>query len=513
MAIGSIINDPRYEQFFERYHGDPLHFAVEVTGFCPSYDQIELFKAIAPPNAKVSVVSGTSTGKTAAFARIALWHFLCCPFAQYDGKTELGSNTYIGAPVIQTVADGIWKEMEDCRAAIANSASSWLNDYYEITKTQVNMLAHPLQWFIKQIAMKKGKHRYWQLIIIDEAAGVPDEHFNVIDGTQTQPGNRTLLASQGVRNTGRFYDTHHSLAITNGGSWLPLVFNSENSPFASKEWLLDRKYECGGRNTEEYRIRVLGEFVENTSSVLLTRTDIEKAFQKDSIIKPNEPFGYLVLCDVALGEYRDESVVIVAKVIGNEDSGQDARRVEFVAIPVCSNSINTIDLTGRLVEIMGQYSNPVLLVDAGGVGGPVCQNLERQSVNVTKIQWGQPCWSNARKKRFYNQRAYCMVAFRNAVRDNRVRIPTNLPQRIKNKIIDQAIRIPYHFTDAGTARYQIEGKEQMRKDGIKSPDLIDAMSFAFHERAQYFLAEDSIAQQTQSLESLTAQVTDRFADI
>lgn len=59
------------------------------------------------------------------------------------------------------------------------------------------------QWFITQIAMKKGeaigvagKHRYWQLIIIDEAAGVSDDHFDVIDGTQTQGGNRTLMASQ-----------------------------------------------------------------------------------------------------------------------------------------------------------------------------------------------------------------------------------------------------------------------------------------------------------------------------
>jgi len=32
-----------------------------------------------------------------------------------------------------------------------------------------------------------GKHRYWQLIIIDEAAGVSDDHFDVIEGTQTSP--------------------------------------------------------------------------------------------------------------------------------------------------------------------------------------------------------------------------------------------------------------------------------------------------------------------------------------
>ena len=26
-----------------------------------------------------------------------------------------------------------------------------------------------------------GKHRYWQLIVVDEAAGVSDDHMNVIE--------------------------------------------------------------------------------------------------------------------------------------------------------------------------------------------------------------------------------------------------------------------------------------------------------------------------------------------
>ncbi len=159
----------------------------------------------------MSVVSGTGTGKTFSFAIIALWHMLCHPVGYYDGKIELGSNTYIGAPTIKQVGDGVWKEMSDARLAIANGEYGWLIDYFTIGKTRVTVRGYEDQWFISQIAMKKGeavgmagKHRYWQLIILDEAAGIPDEHFNVIDGTQTQGGNRTLMASQGVRNAGRF---------------------------------------------------------------------------------------------------------------------------------------------------------------------------------------------------------------------------------------------------------------------------------------------------------------------
>lgn len=48
----TIFHDERYWEFVDAYH------------------------AITPENAKASVVSGTSTGKTASFARIALWPFL-----------------------------------------------------------------------------------------------------------------------------------------------------------------------------------------------------------------------------------------------------------------------------------------------------------------------------------------------------------------------------------------------------------------------------------------------------
>ncbi|MDR2787125.1 MAG: hypothetical protein LBD06_01950 [Candidatus Accumulibacter sp.] len=295
--------------------------------------------------------------------------------------------------------------MQDKRIAIANGPHAWLNDFFTITKTRVHVNGFAEQWFITQIAMKKGeaigvagKHRYWQLIIIDEAAGVPDDHFNVIDGTQTQGGNRTLMASQGARNAGRFYDSHHS------GSWHALRFNSELSPFVTTQWLCERESESGGRHSVEYQIRVLGLFAQSSSNVLLTRTDIEAVFQPRKIIGDDEPFGLVVLSDVALGEYRDDSVAIVAKVIGDTDHGPDARRVEFIEIPICANDKNEIDLAGDLVNLVGRLSNATLYVDAGGMDATVCKLIERSGGTVTRVNCGAPCFKNEYKARFYNLR-------------------------------------------------------------------------------------------------------------
>jgi hypothetical protein len=515
-----LLEDPRYAEFVDRYHADPERFAVEVTGFMPSADQEDLFRAITPMNAKVSVVSGTGTGKTAEFARIALWHLLCFPVAYYDGKVEIGSNTYIGAPFIQQVADGIWKEMQDARIAIANGPCAWLYDLFTITKTRVHVNGYADQWFISQVAMKKGeaigvagKHRYWQLIIIDEAAGVPDDHFDVIDGTQTQPGNRTLMASQGVRSAGRFYDSHHTLKLENGGSWQTLRFNSECSPFVTTEWLRARESESGGWHSVEYQVRVLGLFAQNSSNVLMTRADIEAAFQPRQIIGDDEPFGLVVLSDVALGEYRDDSVSIVAKVIGDADHGPDARRVEFIEIPICSNDKNEIDLAGDLVNLVGKLSNATLYVDAGGVGATVCKLIERSGGTVVRVNWGAPCFKNEYKQRFYNLRACAQVRFRDAIRQGRVVLPQGISKKLREKIIDQGSRLPYHFSEAGGLRYVMDSKENMRRDGIKSPDLIDAMSFIFLEGATYVVA-DGLASAASSLTaSVLARAQGMFADV
>lgn len=522
VAKKTIFDDPRYDSFVERYHADPLRFAVEATGFVPSKDQEDLFTAIVPMDSKVSVVSGTGTGKTASFGRIAIWHLLANPVAIYDEKIEIGSNTYIGAPRIQQVADGVWKEMQDTKLALLNGPCAWIAEYFTIGKTEVYVNGFESQWFVKQIALQNGqsvgiagKHRQYQLVIVDEAAGVPDTHFDVIDGTQTQGGNRTLMASQGVRNAGRFYESHHNLRIENGGSWAALRFSSERSPFVTTKWLKDREIECGGRDSVEYKIRCRGLFAEDSSSNLLNREELEAAFKARKVIADDEPFGLVVLADVAMGEYRDDSVAIVAKIIGNEDHGPDARRVEYIQIPYCTSAKNEIDFAGDLVNLVGKLSNATLYVDNGGVGATVNKLIERSGVPVQRVDWGKPCFKKAYKDRFYNQRACAMVRFRDAVRQGRVLLPQGLDKRTKEKILLQGSRLPYHFAEAGGLRYVMEKKEVMRENGIKSPDIIDAMSFAFLEDCHYIASGgESLASVTDKRKARAkAKAADALSDV
>lgn len=505
----TILEDARYDAFVERYHADPLRFAVEVCDMTPSEDQIDLFVAISDPRAKVSVVSGTSTGKTAAFARIALWHLLCHPYAIYEGKVEIGSNTYIGAPLVQQVGDGMWKEMQDARIALVNGPCAWLAPYFTIAKTRVTVFGYEDQWFIAQIALAKGasvgvagKHRYWQLIIIDEASGVPDEHFNVIDGTQTQAGNRTLMASQGTRSSGRFYDSHHRFGHKNGGAWFSLRFNSEDSPIVDEQWLRDRLIETGGRDTVEYKIRVLGLFPELTEKFLLGRSAIERRICAAPTIKPEEPWGNVIIIDVAAGVYRDKTVAMHVKMIGTGDRlDDDPRRVDVVSVPVFSNSLDWTDVCGRVVDYARTLSNCTFVVDVGGQGEQFARLLERMGVaTIIKVNWGEQSFKTKNKKRFFNQRAQCSVHASEAVKDARI----TFTREHEGDLLDQGSRIPFWFDEK--ARYHIMPKEKMKEDeGLPSPDLWDVVCMAFLDTVHYITA-DGRAQANTSVDDIAAQM-------
>ena len=258
---------------------------------------------------------------------------------------------------------------------------------------------------------------------------------------------------------------------------------------------------------------MLGLFAQSSSNVLMTRADIEAAFKPRKIIGDDEPFGLVVLSDVALGEYRDDSVAIVAKVIGDADHGPDARRVEFIEIPICANDKNEIDLAGDLVNLVGKLSNATLYVDAGGVGATVCKLIERSGATVTRVNWGAPCFKNEYKSRFYNLRACAMVRFRAAIRQGRVVLPQGISKKLREKIIDQGSRLPYHFSEAGGLRYVMESKENMRRDGIKSPDMIDAMSFIFLEGATYMVAGGAASVATSLTETVLEKAEGLFADV
>jgi hypothetical protein len=482
--MGTLDKDPRYKRFRERYMMNLSLFAYEICKSEPTWQQQLMFDSVESPGSRTTVRSGHSTGKSRGIGVAALWHLLCYP----------KSNTVLTAPRIDQVRSVVWKEMEDIKHLIAGGPGAWLNDFYTIETEKIFVNEHKLGWFIEPRTAPIGRpenlagyHRDWLLVIADEASGIPDANYKTLNGALTHQWNRMLLTSQPTRPSGYFYDTHRSLSTIRGGSWNSFCFNSEESPFVSSQWLLNAIMEYGSRDDPEYMIRVRGEFPNRSDKYLLSRIDAEKTFEATKFVTEGRQYGNLVLIDVSAGEYRDYSAVGVARVEGYESHGPDARRMDLVDIPIWDKTIQPVQLARRAHMVAQTLYNANILVDAGGMGVVVAQELENLGNNVIRVLWGKPNFKRRLQERFVNQRAQAMYSASRAAKEGRMTIKGG---RWKSAMLDQMSRIPYTMDDR--ARYVVAKKGSKEWEGLPSPDLWDMVSFGFLEGAVYNVSQSAL---------------------
>jgi len=498
-----LTEDPRWLGFVKRYCNSLPAFMAVVIGREPTWQQLELLEAVTPPGSRVSVRSGHGTGKSASLACVALWHLLCFP----------KSNTMITAPKIEQVRNVAWKEMADAVDLIRQGVEGWIADYIGFETERIYIKHYKQQWFIFAKTAPRGSpenlagmHRDWYMVIADEASGIPDPNYAVMTGALTDARNRMVMFSQPTRPSGFFYDTHHKLAKHNGGVWTSLCMDSRHSPLVSLDFVEEKRDEY---TEEEFTIKVLGEFPETRDGYLLGRPHAEACFGRVAV-QPDEPHGFLIAVDVGAGEYRDKSVAVLARVTGHGEYGADARRVQVLDVPVFSNTRNLQGLAGDVFVLASELESAGVLVDAGGMGVAVCQSLEDKGLpDVRRVKWGAPCFQNRNRERYFNLRAQAMVAASRAAKEGRLGIAGGRWQR---ELLDQMSRIPYTYDEK--ARYVIERKDEMRKAGLPSPDVWDAICFLFLEGAHYTQRENLDAQSGMSPgERMAAMADALFADV
>jgi len=502
--------DPRWPAFIERYAFNLYAFAVEACLMEVTPQQQDLFNESSVYGCRVSVSSGHGTGKTRSFGVICLWHLLC----------YLNSNTYVTAPKLKTVREGVWKEITTMLAEIRKGPHAWIADYVVIQAEKVYVVGNSATWYVTTRTAPRGSpenlagtHGEYLLWLADEASGIPDENFGVIGGALTAERNRFIMASQPTRSTGFFWETHHSQSIHRGGGWTPLVFNSEESPIVSLKFIKEKRLQYGGRMEPEYQIKVLGMFPTNLSKYLLSTMMIERAIDMASPILPGEEWGHLIVVDVAAGVGRDKTVATHLRVSGKGDrlANERRRKAEVVDIPIYSANEDWTPLAVKLRDYAMRFPNVTIVIDVSAMGMQFMrrlQELQEGSMIIQGVQWGAKPHSNANRKRFINQRAQCTIHAAEGIKDNVVK----LSPKYKRDLIDQGSRMPYDLDDLG--RYRIESKATMASDGLSSPDLFDTICMAFLEDVNYVTcSEETAVAKSSRAEAALSKANDMFADV
>jgi hypothetical protein len=464
----NILAAPRYQAFQERYYDDCLGYVLDHYRHTPTWQQVEVLASIGQPGARVAIASGHGTGKSAVAAWVLDWHLRVFPF----------SNALLTATNIDQARAVVWKYLDEVIQDVER-VNPWMKGFFTKRDKKYFATLYKDSWYVLPKTASKdkpenlaGQHNINYLVFADEASGIPDANLGVLRGALTHERNRFFMASQPTRPVGHFAEAMTTLARkvmpdgTVQGIYDAFTLNSEESPIVSRQFIREKLIEYGGHHSPEYQIKVLGRLPDNLAGYLIPKSWCEQC-QYETVTHA-EAWGWVLTVDVAEGLHRDSSVATMARVsgYGPERCVETTWSQEFL-------DKNEKEFARFIASVYRDPKYPALTVavDADGAGRTVILELEEMAIAAERIHWGLPCHSGADQKRYTNLRAYAHLKLREAIFERRFKGP------VSKKFAEQASKLPYKLDDKG--RYRMMPKDQMRAEGIKSPDISDTCCFFF----------------------------------
>jgi len=446
-------------EIYKKMQKSPLFFIECMWGMVPERDNSKYIKgkhltwqqhdillaveeALKGGKKRISVRSGHGIGKSATLAMLILWYLFCYKDAQVPCT----------APTSDQIHDILWKEV----AKWLNLMPKPVREKYEWTNGYIRITESPETWFARAKTARKenpealaGVHGDFVMYIVDEASGVPEEIFNTAEGALTGDNVLVILISNPTRLIGYFYDSHHK----DKESWQTLGFSSIDSPIVDKEFV-NRIISKHGEDSDEYKIRVLGEFPREDT--MDDKGYIALFSENDIKISDTEEFiGERRLGIDPSGEGDDKTVWVI----------RDNFKAKIVAVEKVSNASSIAQKTMTLMQhyqVKGEHT----YIDNFGAGANVAQELALAGIRVKAINVGD---KPSDEEMFLNRRAEASWRVKQWFRKG--------GELVDHKGWDEILTIRYRKELSG--KMKIMGKLEMKKEGIKSPDHYDALMMTF----------------------------------
>jgi len=406
---------------------------------------------------RISVASAHGIGKSCSMSLTIIW-FL---FTHYLAQIA------VTAPTSKQLFDVLWKELS---IWISRMPSFW-QPYFEWQSTYIRMKQQPQEWFASAKTAKKdstealaGVHGEHVMVLADEASGVPNEVFDTMEGSLTEKDILVFLISNPTRLSGYFYETHNKPEIKR--KWQTLAFDNISSPVVREDYnqdIIDKH----GKNSDEYRIRVLGKFpIEDA----VDEKGYTSLIGKDKIIEidqppipPNKDFwiGTPVMGIDPAGEGRDETVWVV--------------RDQFKAAVVLREKISndkTIANRTRTLALLHGVQGYNIWVDSFGIGSNVAAEIAKDWCRINALNVGDNCTTEQGKNIYLNRKAENYMRLKKAL--------TSGFELVRDKKwCEDLTAIKFRRNERG--RIQIMPKRELKKDYKVSPDSVEALMLTFSE--------------------------------
>ncbi len=431
-----------FDDFVTRY-GDNWPLLVrEVLGADPDVFQEEILLAVQRGERRISVVSGHGVGKSATLA----WCCVCMILTRFPMKTVCT------APTSGQLFNVLYAEVVKWLNKLPEAAFNLI----EIQSERIFLKIAPQEAYIAFETSRPEKPEALAgvhcadgsvLLIADEASGVPNAIFEAAAGSMSGHNATTLLAGNPVRVTGLFYDTHNKLR----DEWKTLKISCVGHPRVAADFVKQMGLQYG-IDSNQFRIRVLGEFPLGDTDTIIPRELAEAALDRDVA---NNGGAWIWGVDCARG--------------GGDDSAIAKRHGNIMPRPIeVRDYDDTMRVTGWVKnewDMTPVEEKPeAIVVDCIGIGAGVADRLTELGLPIIACNVSEtPAFKNA--KVYKNVRAelwWAGLAWFEA-RNCHISDP---------RLVDELVEVKKDYASDG--RLLAESKKLMKKRGKPSPNRADA---------------------------------------
>lgn len=504
-GVSDIKKDPVAQFLYKCKHD--INYYFRLIGFDPTWQQQELVDAFVAGYPNIAVRSGKGPGKTAATAALIPWWNL----------TNFLSQAVVTAPT-----------EAQCKNVWLSQAQKWLMDgdpqvryFFSFTGRGYAVRHHKNEiWgcYIRTATRPEnfqGIHNERLLIYCEEASGVARPIMQAIQDTLTgdkahlteeqkrmvlsdqkaralTPQQRTMLEERGTHKaalnrwlcvgnpntrTCRFFDFFHSLA---GNPWKALHWNAEETPITN--WFSgERNIEIEeefGKDSDVYRVAVLGEFPSLDPNVLISEDDLNKCFGKEAYERAFKHPDNTKQIGIDLARYGGDACVTVF------------RNGRVVLLHESKPNVDPIDWIDRAVVLQDQFkwkdSECMYVPDTSGMGESAVGHLGNKRRLGKRLHefYSQNTAHDSAK--YANKATEAWCEFAKMVRSGDL----YLGDKPNRKLVMQLTNRLYSIDKDG--RIKIETKDEYKKrlsdldtggELGKSPDDADGTVMAFYPYA------------------------------
>ena len=211
-----------------------------------------------------------------------------------------------------------------------------------------------------------------------------------------------------------------------------------------------------GEDSDIYGVRVKAEFPKQSSDTLISIDSIERAFNAE-----RERYGDSEIIGLDVARFGDDSSAFVYR------KGNCAKVLDLLY------GNNTMELAGRARRFLNEYKSASIYIDVVGVGAGVFDRLREQPEVAGRVYGVNSAGKPRHEEDHINIRIESWVNVRDWLRDAVLE---------RHEGFYQLAHPKYKITSNG--KMQLESKEDMKKRGVNSPDIADALALTLSKATE-----------------------------